>query len=88
MAAATVSALLYSRCWRTPGEMPPAGSSARVGTWHRWFQAVIVIDSSNSSERTKREINTTMTESAPTGEEKEASSDIGRERPREQEELC
>ena len=47
---------------------------------------VIVIDSSNSSERAiERKINTTVTESAPRGEEEETSSDVGRKRPREQE---
>ena len=48
--------------------------------------AAVVIDSSNSRERNKRKINSTITESAPPrGEEEEASSDVGRKRPREQE---
>ena len=45
----------------------------------------MVIDSSNSRERSKRKINSIITESAPRGEEEEASSDVGCKRPRKQE---
>ena len=47
--------------------------------------AAVVIDSSNSRERSKRKINSIITESAPRGEEEEASSDVGCKRPRKQE---
>ena len=51
----------------------------------RCHQLAAVVDRSNSSVRSQRQLNSTVTGSAPGGVEEEASSDVGRKRPREQE---